>query len=72
MTLFFVVRIACQTCCGTRWIPGRGRYTMGTRTYIIFTSDGVAHGQCDIEDTVAQMVASIGKKLWHTLPTYGK
>ena len=28
--------------------------------------------QCDIEDTVAQMVASIGKKLWHTLPTYGK
>ena len=80
MTLFFVVRIACQTCCGTRWIPGRGRYTMGTRTYIIFTSDGVAHGtkmewhteQSDIEDTVAQMVASIGKKLWHTLPTYGK
>ena len=53
---------------------------MGTRTYIIFTSDGVAHGtkmewhteQSDIEDTVAQMVASIGKKLWHTLPTYGK
>ena len=28
--------------------------------------------QYDIEDTVAQMVASIGKKLWHTLPTYGK
>ena len=28
--------------------------------------------QSDIEDTVAQMVASIGKKLWHTLPTYGK
>ena len=53
---------------------------MGTRTYIIFTSDGVAHGtkmewhteQSDIEDTVAQMVAGIGKKLWHTLPTYGK
>ena len=28
--------------------------------------------QSDIEDTVAQVFASIGKKLGHTLPTYGK
>ena len=44
MTLFFVVRIACQTCCGTWWIPGTARHRMSTRRYIIFTTDGVAHG----------------------------